>query len=613
MSILTRKENYDNIEENTATSAKISYKEMLRRFQHRSEKEKKSQTSGPPEVFFKPLPFSKKLSAKNVLAIDIGTDQIHYIVGKKNKNTIHIKKWGSEELNTEELDRFRSIEIALKYIKDIAFRRGMAVYVGFFSPDINIRQLVLPKLKPKELRNTIFFKNKTDLPNFSDDVIWDYSILETFTENNSEKVRVLVTVVPRDIIDMYLDVLKRARLKPDSLVPRPFALLSAYKKLIIEPGNHVLVDIGRNTTQICFFTERKLRAVRNFAVGSNNLLKAIQNEENSEKEKHSYLKFDAQSSPIGEPEGENKSPLNMRERLLKKVESIKSKHNPILHVLLNEIFRSLEFFRGSEDEYYISKVFVSGAGLQIESVMPFLKNGIHYPVKAISPQFSKKDTNYHEYSDFIGVVGLGLLLDKRLNMLPEEFRQKELFKNLNKITGIIIFFTLVYLSFITYLNKSESNQYTRSIKNIENQYNQLNPVEKIHKDLLEQISEIENQKQELLSFIIKDAQLIETLKLFSNELPPEIRLNSLEFSRYISPETPRKRANSNEDSQPSTTFKYLIGINGQITGEYFMGDIILINFINKLNDLGYFKKIDLLNKEKNPEQQKFIFQLELFL
>ncbi len=610
MSILHRQSDADRYADHPDLNQKISRDELIIKLQGKQGEVQEGIDLELNDKFYSSLPFFSKLSAKNALAIDIGTDRLYYSVVKKHKGNIQVKKWGVEELPSDEVDRYRSIEIALKYVQSNVYRNGMSVFVGFFSPDINIRQIVLPKLKTSELKKSIQYKNKTDLPNYTEDFIWDYQILETFVENDAEKVRVLVTVVPSDIIDIHLDLLKRAGLKPDRLIPRPFALLSLYNRVVNHFGNDVLIDIGTDSTQICFIIDGKLRFVRNFAIGSNNLKKAIVNgngANNGDGYNEDLDTAEMIESERTDPEDEGQ---NIRDRLLKKVQKLKTKQNPLLQVLLSEILRSLEYFRGSKNEYPISKVFLSGSGLNIESVFPFLKNRINYPLLLLSPKFSSKSDLAIEYAEFSASVGIGLISDRKFDVLPEEFRTKELFKNLNALIVVLMIFSWAFFGYHTYLKTEQLRQNNAQIMQIEQQYDRLNPVEQVYQDILAQISTVEREKIKLLTPVKANPQLIEVMKLFSNETPQEIRLTSLEFSRYTSPKTNTGR---NKNSEGAENFRYHINIAGRITGDYLMGDVMLINFINHLDDLQYFKKIRLVNKRKQADKQRFEFQLETYL
>ncbi len=605
MSILSRR-HLDEWEEQNSDSVVITREELLKRLSGSSESASGNGEFKSEKIrndFSQNLPFVKKLTAKTILAMDITTDKLHYLIVKRSGDRIEVKRWGSEDLTSEETDRYRSIEMALKYIKSQYYRAGMDVYVSFFSPDINVRQVVVPRLKPAEIKKAILYKNKSDIPNFTDDVWWDYQILETFRENEMEKVRALVAVIPYEVVDIHMDLLTKSGFKPSILLPRPFALHSIYQYMVTEPLNDVLVDIGSDVTQICFFVDGKLRFVRNFAIGMNNLEVAIKNGNGNGK-----LKINETLHSDTEQEKPEMGAENLRERLLKRVESLKSRQNPLLQVLLGEILRSLEFFRGPKDEYPINHVFVSGSGLKLDAIFTYLKQRLNYPVRVFAPRLSSRMSSWGEYGEFTSALGLALYSGKKMNMIPSEFRSRELFKNLNILLTLIILMGGIGAGFESYRLHQKLNQLNQRHQLLQQKYNELNPTERIYQEFLKKIASLEKQKAHLLAPVKYEPRLLEVMKIFSNEVPGDIRLTSLGVFRYQPPKRHRKGA-----KDETANYDYRVNFTGVIRGDFIMGDVILINFLNRLNELNYFKKIKIVEKRKDPDKQIFEFEAEAYL
>ncbi|GAB4333793.1 MAG: hypothetical protein Kow0037_12140 [Calditrichia bacterium] len=605
MSII-RRDITEHYEDSEQQNSQVSKEELIRRLQENHQENDGRKETAYEDVFYKPLSLFDKLNARQVLSIDIETDRIYYISGKKVKNRFQILKWGVEDLTGDEADRYRSIEIALSYIKSYVYKNGMDVCVGFFSPDINIRQVILPRLKPAELHKTILYKNKTDLPHFDESMVWHYEILEQFKENDADKLRALVTVIPREVIDIHLELFKRAGLKIDMLVPRPYAIWSLYNHMVKNKGNDVVVDIGTDTTEVAFFMDGKLRFVRNFAIGANNLQKAIQNGDGE------LVEWEKNNSPEeSENKPETEAQSSIRERLLKRVQHLKSKHNPILQVLHSEIVRSLEFFRGPKNEYPISRIYLSGPGAKLEAVLPFLKNRIRHPLVMIAPKFSQDQKVFNEVVEYGSVLGIALLNNKKLNMLPEEFRTRELFKKLNISAILVVLILCGFMIYHTFLKYEEVDAFKRTIANIEEQYLKMNPVETNFRQTSQKINEVQAEIEKLKQPLKYHPELLQTLKLFSNEVPPDIRLTMLSFKPYGA--TSLRSRPQKTTGQSEEKYRYAVFLAGQISSDYLMGDVILINFINHLQDLKFFKKIRLLTKHKDPEEQTFAFQIEAYL
>ena len=141
------------------------------------------------------------------------------------------------------------------------------------------------------------------------------------------------------------------------------------------------------------------------------------------------------------------------------------------------------------------------------------------------------------------------------------------------------------------------------------QYQKLNPIQTKYDDTILKYNGVQKDKNQLLGFIKKKPELLETLRLFSNETPPFIILNEMNFEEYNLP----KALKNNKAQATKFNHTYRITLAGEIKSDFQMGDVILINFMNQLNDLNYFKEIKLTNKQKLMERGLFEFWLELLL
>lgn len=609
MNILHRSPGMDYGEDIAPGTRTIKRDDLIRKLQESSTttEQQEREDSVIRDGFYAPLPLLKKIEAKNCLSIDVGTDQIEYLLSRQARNCMQVRKWEIIKLDNEEGDRYLSIELALKYIKSKIYRPGTLVKVSFFSPDINIRQVVVPKLKQADLENSILYKNKTELTNFTEDAVWKYEVLETFKENNLEKVRLLVTVIPADVIDIYLSIFKRSGLKPDSLIPRPFAYISAYRKMLKDYSNDVVIDINTDTTQVCFFVNGKLMYIRNFAIGANNLEKTLSRSGNGESD-DSVIALKPHDE---EQQSEETSESNIRERLFKKIEILKSKRNPLLQVLLGEILRSIEFFQDGREKYPIQNVYLTGAGLKIDAVFPYLKNHLNYPVYRLSPRFMPEEIMVSQFVEYFAALGAGLYQEKKMNMVSSEFKINELFKKLSVLLVAFFFLLVPLVGYQTHLKNTQVSNLHQQYDLLEKQYDMLNPTERIYEQINRQIKQIEARKKLLVSPVKSTPELLRVMKFFSNEVPPEIRLTSLRFNLVTTGK--QQKNNKKKATSPENNYKYRISMIGQVVDDYFKADVQLINFLNKLNDLKFFKSISLVKKRKQAENKLFEFELEAFL
>jgi hypothetical protein len=74
-----------------------------------------------------------------------------------------------------------------------------------------------------------------------------------------------------------------------------------------------------------------------------------------------------------------------------------------------------------------------------------------------------------------------------------------------------------------------------------------------------------------------------------------------------------KQAKGSKKGKATPKYKYTVTLSGQISSDFQMGDVVLINFMNHLNELNYFKEIKMTNKRKELDRDLFEFWLELYL
>ena len=552
--------------------------------------------------FYRPLSIGRRLQAHKGLAFDIDTDKVRDLEFFRSGKHIQVKSGGVRQFPTEEIDRMKALRITLDSLKAKLYKPGMIIFASFFSPDIHQRQIVIPKISKKyDLRKAIYYKNEAELPNFNEKSVWTYDILEEFEEEGAVKLRILINVVPGDQVKQYLDIFTDAGLKPDHLIPRPMALRSAYLAMVKNPGSDILIDISYDYTQICYFCKGKLEFVRNVAIGSYNLELAV----------HGSNQSGAAPPPQNEDyflkEMQEGSGSHIRKRLLKRVRDLQNKQNPVLQMFLSEILRSIEFFQTQKNGEQAKRILLTGYGLRKESILPYLRNRLNIPLVLLMPQLEAGEENSRNFGEYFAAVGVALQERKGFNLVPQEFRQRELYRNVNIILAFLLFFSLAGGGYYTYREDQLFQQKTKLLHQYQKQYQDLNPVERIYKNFANQIYQTKQEEKKLIAFREKQPPLLNVLRLFSNETPQEIRLRSLQFGKYTGKAITRKKGKVVKENYP-----YQINVAGVVKGDFLLGDVTLINFIDRLANLGYFKKIKLIHKEKNPKLKTIEFEFMTF-
>lgn len=551
-------------------------------------------------AFYRPLPLLKKLNAHRLLSLDIDVDKVRYLIVKKYGKELSVEEWGIQKFPPEITQLFRALQITLENLKRRFYKPGTEVRVTFFSTDLLFKNDVFPVMKKKkELEQAILYRYREDLKHFKDnDYYWSYYVVDEFEDQGLKKQRLQIVFSPSETINRYLYIFHHLKIPVSYLIPRPMSLVLAYNYMVESPKADLLINISYDFTQICYLKSGQLIYLRNLGLGSRNLEVTIKENgplvpDSGEKLEEEPGKTEAQESLL-------------RKRLMEKLKDLKVKQNPVLHTFFSEILRSIAFIQGGNRQNFIDRVILTGYGIQKESLIPYLKSRLSFPIFVMVPRFSSENgDSILRYGEFTAVVGALLAEKDGINLLPQSFLEKINLAKINKWVNFLIVLIVLTFGYLTFVQYSLIQQKQLELEKLEKQYTILNPFEEAYNKLLKSIGDVQKENQNLKEKIQEKPPVLEIMRLFSNLTPKEIRLNTLVFSKV---QNEGKLKNENTSAEVPN---FTINLSGEISGDLVNGDVILIDFINSLNNLKLFKNINLDQKEKDVEQKKIRFALTM--
>ncbi len=554
------------------------------------------------------LTFLQNINSHRFLAIDIDSDKIRYISGKISGKTISVSESDARVFPDRDHNSDKALHVTLANIKANAYKAGMKIHVSFYSPDITLKIFELPRMrKEKEIRGALYFKLQTDLPGFNDDNLWRYKALSTVEKDEGEFQRFLVLVVPRLIVEKYMNILLRTGLKPDTLVPRPIALVNTYGRMVCDPGHDVIVDISYELSHIISLNYSDIEFNRTLSTGAANLEAAVH-------DKKSVL-MTPDTFKVGQDPGIGKEgalkPEAIRKALKIKLRALNAQQNPVLQLFKNEIQNSLEYLRSHTSGSKNLRLFLTGYGIQKENLIGYLKNQLNVPVFILTPRLgSDEPSRYGEFS-----AALGAISDTKnpFNVVPDEYKINALFKQLNILLfflGALALTTVVYLTLDT---RDKIEQTRTTLENLQVRYRQLNPVEVEYQAIKNNIKKVEGERNKLLGTIQNSTPLTDVMKMLSNETPEQIILTELRVFPNANQSLERKKRNRKSKKNTSSSkpaYRYNVRFSGFVNGDYLMSDVILINYLDRLKKVGFFKNINVSEKSKRNSSRKMSFEVK---
>ena len=558
--------------------------------------------------FYNPLTFLQKFTAHSFLAIDIDTDKIRYVAGQKAGKVLSLQEHGALFLPEVDSDPLKSVKISLDNIQANVYKSGQKIHACIYSPDVTVRPVILPKMrKGKDLDNAIFFKIQAELTGFNEKSTWHYKIIDEFLKDDIKYYKVIVLVVPGDVISSYLGIFERSGLTPQTLTVRPIAINHAFNKLIDHDGADVLVDISYGLTHINFIRNGALEYTRTVTTGASNLEVAVRG-------KKGKILAD-ESLVLNEEDGLSKEgalrPELLRKALAMRLNALETHQNPVLRLFKNELQNSLDYFNSLDKDVKVKRVFLTGYGIQKESLVSFLKNTLALPVFILTPKI--EDSNFLSQGEYLTPIGASIESNDPFNLVPDTFRSNLLFKRLNYAAVLMAVFIAFGLYSYNHVLDLTINALYSQVQYRTQQYKVLNPIEAEYIKGQEEINKNDLEISKLKKQIHPGSPITDLMRLFSNETPDQIQLRTINLNR-ISPVQLKKHINSSGiPAKANKDNTFIVRVSGEVSGDYLMSDVILINYMDRLRNLGYFNNIEVSDKLKKNHEHKMLFEFKAIL
>ncbi|MCE5195020.1 MAG: pilus assembly protein PilM [Nitrospiraceae bacterium] len=294
------------------------------------------------------------------------------------------------------IDSLRLAE-ALKELIERSRIKSKDAVVGISGhASVIIKRISLPEMSEEDLAESIKFEAEQYIPFDIEDVNLDFQILGPREEQG--QMDVLLVAVKKDIINEYVTVVKEAGLNPVIVDVDAFSLENMYEvNYEIEPNKNVaLVNIGASTINMNILKGGISVFTRDSATGSNLHSEAIQKAFSVSYEIAERLKK-------GETV-EGVTPNDAYAAMASATEDI-----------INEIARSLDYYKSTTVHEEINEVILSGGGALVRDFSKHLSEKIGVESRVVEPfrniSIPKKfDISYIQEIAPIAAVAVGLAL-----------------------------------------------------------------------------------------------------------------------------------------------------------------------------------------------------------
>ena len=251
--------------------------------------------------------------------------------------------------------------------------KSKQVMMGVGNQRVVVREVALPWLPEKELRESLAYQVQEFIPIATDEAVLDYDPLGEFEQEGRRMIRLLLVAAQKVMVQAAVEAAQHAHLEPVGMDLVPFALVRAVgsgepEDLSVEGaeppvGDEAVIDIGAHVTNICVHDRGVTRFVRILPSGGWDVTVAVARALGVSEEEAEALK---RGTPIEPAEGAEPP-------------SLEEANNAALTraaAFVDEIRSSLEFYAAQVPGSRIGRVLVTGGGSKLRGFLELLRERI---------------------------------------------------------------------------------------------------------------------------------------------------------------------------------------------------------------------------------------------
>ncbi len=301
------------------------------------------------------------------------------------------------------------------------------------------RLIKLPPVDEAKLPEIVRYEAQSQIPFNIDEVLWDYQYVERVYGPGEEK-EVILFAIKRDIVEQFLGNIADLGFNVEAVQFAPVGLFNflAYDQEL--GGAAVALDMGGDNTDLIVIDGTKFW-VRNLPITGNDITKALQKAFNIPFEEAEKLKLKAGQS--------------------QQAQKIFNAVQPVLRDLVNEINRSMGYYKSISKTSKFDKILLLGNSTKTLNFQKFVSQSLQLPAARVQ-QLNKiavgGTIDPGELNENLATIGtaLGLALQgmgpttNRVNLLPEIYRQKKELKKKQPfiVAAVAALFVLVGLAYV---------------------------------------------------------------------------------------------------------------------------------------------------------------------
>jgi len=248
-----------------------------------------------------------------------------------------------------------------------AFGQFTSSYVALSVPESKsfVRVITVPKMTEKEAREAVPLEAEQYIPIASDQVYMDYRTVLGEEKRGSDKMKVVISATPKNVVDDYVQVAKLAGLRPIAIEVESEAVARCLISKKREQEPTLILDVSSLHTHLIIYDQGTLQFTSSLPVAGNSFTTQI-----------------AQQLTVS-PEEAEKLKIQMGLIATKGGGKVRAAVAPLLASLIEAIRNTVNFYREHSDgARQISRVLLCGGGAKLRGLNEYLNqalNGVGQP------------------------------------------------------------------------------------------------------------------------------------------------------------------------------------------------------------------------------------------
>lgn len=242
-------------------------------------------------------------------------------------------------------------------------------YVVAAMPEASIftRLILLPDLPEDQLEQSLFYEAKQYLPIPPNEVQLDYIPIAKKNVEGRDLIQALLVAAPKNIVAKYMDILSLAGLELIALETETMATARALT--FNRPGQDsiLVIDFGSGGTDLSVIKGQYPIFSQSLGTGSDALTKAIASDFNLE-----YSQAEQYKRTYG-------IQANVAEGKI--LQSL----TPVMQIIINEINKTLNYFRAHLQESSPRQIYIVGDGAKLPGLSEFLTTNLGITAEVTDP------------------------------------------------------------------------------------------------------------------------------------------------------------------------------------------------------------------------------------